>query len=84
MVVQNYYPFWEPRVRREAEALADQGHYVDIICRRNGSAPKRESAGRVTIHRIALGEKRLRLFSQLFDYLAFAFLAFLKVTRLHL
>src|SRR6267142_2302081 len=84
MIVQNYYPFWEPRVRREAEALVDQGHSVDVICRRQGSEPKHESGGRVTIHRLALGEKRLRLFSQLFDYLAFAFLAFLKVTRLHI
>src|SRR5438128_6586986 len=84
MIVQNYYPFWEPRVRREAEALVDQGHSVDVICRRQGSEPKHESGGRLTIHRLALGEKRLRLFSQLFDYLAFAFLAFLKVTRLHI
>ncbi len=84
MIVQNYYPFWEPRVRREAEALADQGHSVDVICRRHGSEPRHESTGRVTIHRLALGEKRLRLFSQLFDYVAFALLAFLKVTRLHI
>src|SRR6266850_6264590 len=85
MIVQNYYPVFEPRVRREVEALVDQGHSVDVICRRySGSEPKRESAGRVTIHRLVLGEKRWRLFSQLFDYLAFAFLAFLKVTRLHI
>ena len=83
MIVQNFYPVWEPRVRREAEALVDQGHSVDVICRRNGSEPKRESAGRVTIHRIDIGGKRVGLFSQLFDYLVFAFLAFLRVTRLH-
>src|SRR6267143_1503754 len=84
MIVQNYYPFWEPRVRREAEALVDQGHSVDVICRRQGSEPKHESGGRVTIHRLALGEKRLRLFSHLFDYVAFAFLAFLELPRLHI
>jgi glycosyltransferase involved in cell wall biosynthesis len=84
MIVQNYYPFWEPRVRREADALADQGHSVDVICRLHGSEARHEFSGRVTIHRLAIGEKRLRLFSQLFDYLAFAFLAFWTVTRLHL
>jgi glycosyltransferase involved in cell wall biosynthesis len=84
MIVQNYYPFSEVRVRREAEALLDAGHSVDVICRRLGSEPKYESNGRLRVHRLTLGKKTWGIFSQLFEYLAFAFLAFLKVTRLHL
>src|SRR5262245_48323578 len=84
MIVQNYYPFAEVRVRREAEALVERGHSVDVVCRHHGEEPRRESVGSVTVHRIALGAKRWGLFSQLFDYLAFAFLAFLKVTQLHI
>src|SRR5262249_11526853 len=33
IIVQNYYPFAEVRVRRDADALAEQGHSVDVICR---------------------------------------------------
>jgi glycosyltransferase involved in cell wall biosynthesis len=84
MIVQNYYPFSEVRVQREAEALTEQGHEVHIVCRRFGDEPTFESNGRATIHRLSLGRKKWSRFSQLFEYLAFAFLAFLKVTRLHL
>jgi len=84
MIVQNYYPFAEVRVQREGEALADRGHSVDVICRRHGSEPRLECNGGVTIHRLALGRKRWGRFSQFFEYIAFAFLAFLKVTILHI
>src|SRR5438093_7831446 len=84
MIVQNYYPFAEVRVRRETEALAEQGHLVDVICRLHGTEPRQESVGGVTVHRLSLGRKKWKLFSQFFDYLAFAFLAFLKVTQLHI
>ena len=84
MVVQNYYPFAEVRVKREAEALVEKGHSVDIICRLHGSEPRREIIGGINVYRLALGEKKWGLVSQFFDYLAFAFLAFLQVTRLHI
>ncbi len=31
MVVFSYFPF-DPRIRREAEALADEGYNIDILC----------------------------------------------------
>ena len=34
MVVHNYYPLGEPRVQRQAEALAEVGAEVDVICLR--------------------------------------------------
>jgi glycosyltransferase involved in cell wall biosynthesis len=83
MVVQSYYPF-DVRVRRETEALVEQGCSVDVICRQQGFEPRLESMGAVTVHRLALGEKKWGLFTQLFEYVAFAFLAFLKVTQLHI
>jgi glycosyltransferase involved in cell wall biosynthesis len=84
MIVLNYYPFSEVRVRRETEALLEAGHAVDVICRRHSSEPKRESKGALTVHRLTVGAKSWGVLTQLFEYLAFTFLAFLKVTRLHL
>ncbi len=83
MIVQNYYPFAEVRVRREVDALLNAGHVVDVICLRHGSEPMEEFVDGVHIHRVAIGKKSWGIMPQLFDYLAFAFLAFCKVTRLH-
>jgi glycosyltransferase involved in cell wall biosynthesis len=84
MIVQNYYPFAEVRVQREAEALLSKGHHVHIICRRHGYEPKLESNASLTIHRLSIGKKKWGKVSQLMDYLAFALSAFFKVTLLHI
>jgi glycosyltransferase involved in cell wall biosynthesis len=84
MIVLNYYPFSEVRVRREAEALLEAGHSVDVICRRHSSEPKFETTGALTVHRLTVGDKSWGVLSQLMEYLTFTFLAFLKVTALHL
>lgn len=84
MIVLNYYPFSEVRVRREAEALLEAGHSVDVICRRHSSEPKRETTGALTVHRLTVGEKSWGVFSQLVEYLSFTLLAFFRVTALHL
>src|SRR5438093_12511465 len=83
MIVLSYYPL-DIRVRREAEALAEQGHSVDVICRLHDNESRHESVCGITVHRLAIGRKKWKLFSQFFDYLAFACFAVAKVTQLHL
>jgi glycosyltransferase involved in cell wall biosynthesis len=84
MVVETCYPFAELRVQRQAEALALQGHLVDVICRRFQDEPIRERIGGVTVHRLTVKGRKGSVVWQMFDYLTFACLAFLKVTCLHI
>jgi len=85
MIVFALYPYAETRVQREAEALVKHGYEVDVICpTRPGFAPVDKHNG-VNIYRVAKTWRRKgNLFNQLLDYLAFFFLAFLKVARLHI
>lgn len=74
MVVMSQYP-GDPRVRREAEALARCGVEVDIFCYRNPDQSKEESFGRVRAHRIIVVRDktsilRYILFSQGFGFVA--------------
>ena len=52
-----YYPE-DPRVRREAEALASAGHEVDVICLRRITESARETVNGVTIYRLPLDHQR--------------------------
>ena len=83
MIVQSHYPI-DVRVRRETEALIQHGHSVDVICRRYGSQPKFEMIRGVRVHRLAIGQKKWAVLPLFLDYISFAFLAFLTVTRLHI
>lgn len=83
MVVDNYYP--DIRVEREARALAQRGHEVDVICLRNEGEPAVEHAGRITIHRLPVRRQRGQsLGVQLREYLSFFLRATIVVTRRHL
>lgn len=75
MVVLSQYP-GDPRVRREAEALARHGIAVDVVCYRNPGQARREEYGLVTAHRVMLVRDktsilRYLLFSQGFGWRAF-------------
>ena len=87
MIVFALYPYAETRVQREAEALVQHGYQVDVICpTRPGFAPVDKQNG-VNIYRVAKTWQRREkkgIVIQLLDYLAFFFLAFLKVARLHI
>lgn len=85
MIVHNYYPFAETRVQREAEALAESGIQVDVICLRHGREPNVEQVAGVTAYRLPLSRnKESGPLGQLLEYLGFFVMAFYKVTRLHL
>jgi glycosyltransferase involved in cell wall biosynthesis len=84
MVVHNYYPRGEPRVQRQAEALAQSGFEVDVLCLRKRDEPKAEADKGIHIYRLPVRRNKKRgLMGQLLEYLAFFFLAFIRITLLH-
>ena len=85
MVVHSYYPYDETRVQRQAEALVQRGHDVDVICLRNGPEPPVEDVDGVTVYRVPVERDKQRgVVGQFVEYLAFMVLAFIRLTRLHL
>ena len=85
MVVHAYYPDRETRVQREAAALLERGHAVDVICLRNADEPPRDEHDGVHIRRLPVGRHRGHGFAvQLFEYLAFFALAAATLSALHL
>lgn len=81
VVRQFYYPE-DPRVRREAEALASAGHEVDVICLRRLTEAAHEVVNGVTIYRLPLDHRRGSVRQYLAEYLTFFLLAFFKLTLL--
>lgn len=67
MVVHSYCPA-DPRVRREAEALAAAGWGVDVLCLRNEGQPAKETVGGVRYLRLPLQRKRGGVARYAFEY----------------
>lgn len=83
-VVYSYYPY-DVRVRRESEALVEAGNEVDVVClQKSAGEPVHETVNGVDVYRLPLNRKRGGKFSYISRYVIFLFLAFLKVTSLHL
>ncbi|MFH1277510.1 MAG: glycosyltransferase family 4 protein [Candidatus Eisenbacteria bacterium] len=81
MVVHSYCPD-DPRVRREAEALAAAGARVDVICLRNEGEAREETVGGVRYLRLPIRRKRGGAARYLFEYGSFLLLAFILATAL--
>jgi glycosyltransferase involved in cell wall biosynthesis len=82
IVRHNYYP--DSHVRRDAEALVESGCDVTVIAlRRPGQAATDELNG-VRVHRLPVQHRRGTALRYAWEYSAFAFLALLLVSRLHL
>ena len=79
IVRQFYYPE-DPRVRREAEALAMAGHTVDIICLRRTTESAQETVNGVNIYRLPLDHQRGSTRQYLAEYLTFFMMAFFKLS----
>jgi glycosyltransferase involved in cell wall biosynthesis len=75
MLAFSYYPL-DPRPRRTAEALADEGMNVDVICLKEAAEPKRETLHGVEILRLPLKRRRGGMFEYVFQYAAFIVMAF--------
>jgi len=81
MVVHAYYPAAETRVRREAEALIDNGFEVDIICLREGQEKPYETVNGATIYRLPVRRHRgSGLAIYIVEYLSFFVLSSITLT----
>lgn len=83
VIRQWHYPI-DPRVRREAEALAALGHEVDVICLRRGRERRRERYGNVNVYRLPLTHRRGSTLRYLFEYSVFLLAASALASALHL
>lgn len=81
MAVFSYYPD-DPRVRREAEALASSGMDVLVCCLCKPGQQPVESVRGVTVHRLPVVRKRGSPLRYLFEYAAFTLLALFQFARI--
>jgi len=82
IVVHAVYP-GDPRIRRQSDALIAAGHEVDLFCLRGpGEAPE-EADGAVRIMRLPVNRAFTGFAGHLAEYLAFAGMAAIRVTREH-
>jgi glycosyltransferase involved in cell wall biosynthesis len=81
MPVYSYYPF-DPRVRRAAEALIEEGHSVDVICLKGKEETASGSFNGVNIHRVSLTHKRGGYLRYVYHYTMFFLQVFLTLNRL--
>jgi glycosyltransferase involved in cell wall biosynthesis len=72
----------DPRVRREAEALAEAGVWVDVICLRGPEESATETIGSVRTLRILHASDKETINRYLLLSLQFLVLSFLKILRL--
>jgi glycosyltransferase involved in cell wall biosynthesis len=79
-IIRHYYYPEDPRSRREAEALADEGHEVDIITLRQPGEPSRETINGVNVRRLPVGHYRRSIFHYAYEYSAFFLMALLVLT----
>lgn len=80
VVVFSYYPD-DPRPRRAAEALVNEGMNVDVIClRQDKTEASRETFGGVNILRLPIKRQRGGKFAYIWQYSSFIILSFLLLT----
>lgn len=83
MVVFSHYPL-DVRVRRAAEALAEAGMSVDVICLRDNVEPRKERVNGVSVYRIKIKRKRGNALRYFWEYGYFMTSAFVKLSILQL
>jgi glycosyltransferase involved in cell wall biosynthesis len=83
MLTHSYYEE-DPRVRREAETLADAGHQVEVFALRRPTDPQRESIHGVDVRRLGVQRHQgAGLGVYLREYLSFFVRAGWALTRAH-
>src|SRR3989442_14732714 len=86
MLAHTYY-LRDPRVRRQAEALAEKGFEVHVICLsegRNGDRePRHALVNGVQIHRLPISRRRGGFLRYLYEYLSVGALGALELALLH-
>jgi glycosyltransferase involved in cell wall biosynthesis len=79
----SHYPR-DVRPQRAAEALAEAGMAVDVVCLRGEGEAARETVNGVRVHRLSLPKHRGGKAGYLLNYAVFVLAAFVKVSLLHL
>jgi glycosyltransferase involved in cell wall biosynthesis len=79
MVVFSSYPA-DPRPRRAAEALLQEGMHVDLICESDERFPKRERKGLLEIFRLPIKHERGGKLSYAYQYGAFILMSAARLT----
>lgn len=82
MVVHAVYP-GDPRVRRQSDALIGAGHQVDLFCLRGPGEVAEEEADGMRIVRLPVNRAFTGFAGHMAEYLAFAGLAAIRLTREH-
>jgi glycosyltransferase involved in cell wall biosynthesis len=70
VIVFSYFPD-DPRVKREADALAQQGMKVTVFCMQNSNEKPKEIIDGTMVIRMNLQRKREGKFRYLYEYMAF-------------
>lgn len=81
MVVLSSYPY-DPRVRRQAEVLEEEGIHVDVICLREPQQAKTEKLGLVTVHRVMKSVNKESILRYVWLSFMFTLLAIIKLQAL--
>jgi glycosyltransferase involved in cell wall biosynthesis len=81
-VVYGYFPF-DPRVRREVDALVRRGHEVHVISAMSHDEVREESLNGVRVHRVPWPVIRGGKTRYLVQYVVFFILATARLLRLH-
>ena len=82
MVAHATYP-GDPRLRRQGDALAAAGHEVDLFCLRRPGDPREERLDGMRVIRLPVRRASTGFAGHLAEYLAFAGLAAVRLTREH-
>ena len=82
MVVHAVFP-GDPRVRRQSDVLLDAGHQIDLFCLRGPDEAAEETAGGLRIVRLPVNRAFHGFAGHMAEYLAFAGLAAVRLTREH-
>lgn len=80
VVLFSSYPS-DPRPCRAAEALAEEGAVIDVIClRADKSEPRKQSFGRINVFRVPIKHRRGGKFAYAMQYVSFIAVAFLLLS----
>jgi glycosyltransferase involved in cell wall biosynthesis len=79
-IIRHYYYPEDPRSRREAEALVQAGHRVDMLTLRHPGEPVCEVINGVNVRRLPVQHYRGSYFHYAYEYGAFFVLTFLILT----
>jgi len=82
IVRHSFYP-GELNVKRESEALLEDGYEVHVVCLRKQGEAAREIVDGVQVLRLPVTHRRGKISRYLFEYNAFFVLASFKLIRLH-